>query len=58
MFLSSPDRIESIAWEGELVPPETTRGTLRARPHAVIGQPEFWPAAEALANESLSGPLA
>ena len=58
MYLSSPDRIESIAWEGELVPPETMRTALRTRPRAVIGQPEFWPAAEALANESLAGPLA
>ena len=58
MHLPSPDWIESVAWEGELVPPETMRSTLRARPRATIGQPEFWPAAEALAHEALPGPLA
>lgn len=53
MFLKTPVQIESVAWEGELVPPDvamTTRSE-RERPIVTIGKPEFWPAAEALEIE-------
>ncbi|MBU0496233.1 MAG: hypothetical protein KKA73_24310 [Chloroflexi bacterium] len=48
MRLVTPAAIETVAWEGELVAPRTTRGGSADRPVATIGQPEIWPAAEAL----------
>lgn len=52
MHIITPAQIESVAWEGELTSPPTTR-TVRsaARPVVTIGRPEIWPVAEALENE-------
>jgi len=53
MHITTPDQIESVAWEGELVPPSITRTVRPAeRPVATIGRPEIWPVAEALENEA------
>ena len=53
MFLKTPVEIESIAWEGELTPPENAMSakSLLENPVVTIGKPEFWPAAEALETE-------
>jgi hypothetical protein len=52
MYITTPTEISSVAWEGELAPPENSMG-LKSRqcPIITIGQPEIWPAAEALENE-------
>ena len=52
MLITTPASIASVAWEGELVPPENTyaaKSPVKIR--ATIGQLEIWPAAEALENE-------
>jgi hypothetical protein len=51
MHILTPTEITSVAWEGELVPPSTLRSGAPARPVATLGQPEIWPAADALQNE-------
>lgn len=52
MHIITPAKIEAIAWEGELVPPPTTKLAPSAeRPVVTIGRPEIWPVAEALENE-------
>jgi hypothetical protein len=54
MHIVTPAEIESVAWEGELAAPETSQlfGPTPPKPPVVtIGQPEIWPAAEALENE-------
>jgi hypothetical protein len=52
MQIITPTQIESVAWEGELVPPATTKAVGPAdRPVVTIGRPEIWPVAEALENE-------
>ncbi|MCA9922376.1 MAG: hypothetical protein KC421_08385 [Anaerolineales bacterium] len=53
MFLKTPDQIESIAWEGELEPPETAMSAkdISARPIVTLGRPELWPATVAMETE-------
>ena len=52
MHIITPVQIESVAWEGELVPPPTSKAVGSAeRPVVTIGRPEIWPAAEALESE-------
>jgi hypothetical protein len=49
MRIVTPAEIASVAWEGELIPPPTFKSPVPPkRPVATIGQPEIWPAAEAL----------
>ena len=53
MLITTPNQIQSIAWEGELEPSETAM-TVRGkknRPVATLGKPEFWPAAAAMESE-------
>ena len=53
MVITTPSEITSVAWEGELVPPENTYGlSSQQRPVVTIGQIEIWPAAAALENET------
>lgn len=53
MKIITPVEIESVAWEGELfAPPVSFRGEASKHPFATIGQPEVWPAAKALENET------
>ena len=53
MKIITPVEIESVAWEGELfAPPVSFRGEASKHPFATIGQPEVWPAAKALDNET------
>ncbi len=53
MPIITPTEIKNIAWEGELVEPGATKGPTRSlRPVVSIGQPEIWPVAEALENET------
>jgi hypothetical protein len=52
MNITTPTDITSVAWEGELEAPVTTRAAAAAsRPVVTIGQPEIWTVAEALENE-------
>jgi len=52
MHIITPAQIESVAWEGELIPPPTAKFVDSAeRPVVTIGRHEIWPAAEALENE-------
>ena len=54
MHIVTPTEIESVAWEGELAAPETSRSfrlDLSKPPVVTIGNPEVWPAAQALENE-------
>lgn len=52
MNITTPHAIADIAWEGELVAAANTYGPKPPAPLvARIGQPEIWPAAEALENE-------
>ena len=52
MHIFTPVDIESVAWEGELVFPDTLRSADRPQPPVVtLGQHELWPAAEALEPE-------
>ena len=52
MEIITPTDIQSVAWEGELVAPQTVYAIGAAkRPVVTIGHPEIWPAAEALENE-------
>ncbi len=53
MFLTTPVAIESVAWEGELVPPTVAMSEkgVEARPVVTIGKPEFWLAEDALETE-------
>ncbi|VAW38392.1 hypothetical protein MNBD_CHLOROFLEXI01-3304 [hydrothermal vent metagenome] len=53
MFLKTPAKIESIAWEGELMSPDVAMSAkpVPERPVVTIGKPEFWLAAEALETE-------
>lgn len=52
MHILTPTDISSVAWEGELVaPPVMMGGGHPDRPAVTIGQPEVWPAAEAVQNE-------
>ena len=51
MHIITPTEIESIAWQGELVPPPgMMSGDHPGRPIAAIGKPKIWAAAEALQN--------
>ncbi len=52
MLITTPASITSVAWEGELVPPENSYATKSpVNIRATIGQLEIWPAADALENE-------
>ena len=52
MDLVTPTHLEDIAWEGELEPAQTLRGSeSMKRPSVQIGRPEVWPAAQALQAE-------
>jgi hypothetical protein len=51
MHILTPTEITAVAWEGELVPPPVLKGGPARRPVATLGQPEIWPAADALENE-------
>ncbi len=54
MDIITPSTIESVAWEGALDVPETTRSYSESglrRPVVTLGKPEIWPAAKALENE-------
>src|SRR4051812_3459685 len=52
MLITTPASITSVAWEGELVPPENALTPKSpGRPVITIGQLEIWPAADALENE-------
>ena len=53
MLLRTPNHIESIAWEGELVPSETAMSPKggQTRPVVTLGKPELWPAAVAMESE-------
>ena len=53
MHIVTPTEITSIAWEGELTPPEIMRSSLQhtARPVVTLGRPELWPAGKALETE-------
>jgi hypothetical protein len=53
MHIVTPTEITSIAWEGELTPPEIMRSSLQhtARPVVTLGQRELWPAGKALETE-------
>ncbi|WP_420629082.1 hypothetical protein [Candidatus Leptofilum sp.] len=57
MLIKTPNHIESIAWEGELVPPETAMSAKDAaeRPVVTLGKPELWPVADALGIEVGNG---
>ena len=50
MHIHTPTTIQSIAWEGPLVPP-AAKSASTAHPIVTLGRPEIWPAAEALENE-------
>lgn len=53
VLIVTPLEIESVVWEGELVPSAATRGAGPAqRPVAAIGKHEVWPAAQALEAET------
>lgn len=53
MHLTTPTAIQSIAWEGELFAPSVTFGAGKSsRPVVTIGQPEVWPVARALENQT------
>src|SRR5205823_452285 len=52
MEITTPTEITSVAWEGELIEPATARNVQpKQRPIVTIGQPEIWPAEQALENE-------
>lgn len=52
MHIITPTEIKSVAWQGELVAPETMRAIHPpGRSIVTIGQPEIWPVAEALENQ-------
>jgi hypothetical protein len=54
MQITTPSEIKSVAWEGALVAPETTRAFKSAKtkpPVVTIGKPEVWRAADALENQ-------
>ena len=52
MQITTPTEIESVAWEGKLIAPEISYTlSTQERPVVTIGQPEIWPAAEALENQ-------
>ena len=57
MLIETPDQIQTIAWQGELVPSESLTKSFRLgltkadgdiRSLVTLGQPEVWPVAEAL----------
>lgn len=48
MLIETPTDIQAVAWEGELVAPETMRSAGAVRPVVTLGRPEIWPVAEAL----------
>ncbi len=48
MLIETPTDIQTVAWEGELVAPETMKSASAARPVVTLGRPEIWPVAEAL----------
>ncbi len=50
MYIRTPTKIQSIAWEGPLESP-AAKSPSAARPIVTLGRPEIWPAAEALENE-------
>jgi len=53
VHLTTPTAIQSIAWEGELSASGMTKAVTRsARPVVTIGQPEVWPVAKALENQT------
>jgi len=53
VLIITPLEIESVVWEGELVPSAATRGAGPAqRPVAAIGKHEVWSAAQALEAET------
>ena len=52
MHILTPAEIESVAWEGELIPSAAFKAPERPQPPLVtVGRPEIWPAAEALETE-------
>ena len=53
MRIKTPNRIEAVAWEGELVPSQTAMSAKDAsdRPIVTLGKPELWPAAAAMETE-------
>jgi len=52
MRFLTPAEIESVAWEGELIVPPTIKAPAPPERLVVtIGQPEVWPAVEALESE-------
>jgi hypothetical protein len=53
MIIITPSEIEAVAWEGELVSPETAKEIAPgARPIVTIGRHTIWPAAQALESET------
>ncbi len=53
MHFVTPSEIKSVAWEGELVAPAVAMGGRSPRSVvAALGQPEIWPAAQALEIET------
>lgn len=54
MQIATPSKIQTIAWEGALIEPTTTRSfkSVKTKPPVVtIGQCEVWRAADALENQ-------
>jgi len=48
MLIETPTDIQAVAWEGELIAPETMKLASAVRPVVTLGRPEIWPVAEAL----------
>ncbi|HLF25839.1 MAG TPA: hypothetical protein VJG32_05845 [Anaerolineae bacterium] len=51
MRLVTPNEIERVAWEGYLQPLGQTYRTAAPLPKVTLGEPEWWPAADALESQ-------
>lgn len=53
MHFTTPTKIQSIAWEGELLPSGVVKAALgRQKPVVTIGRAEVWPVEQALEGET------
>ncbi len=52
MRFTTPNEIESLAWEGELESSAVSFGFRSVRPVVSLGRPEVWPAEQALESET------